>query len=66
MIAVNVVMLMLLELPLIGYSIAPEWTSSAVERLKDWLARNGQRAAVIGATVIGFALIIRGAIQYSG
>ena len=65
-IAVNVVMLMLLELPLIGYSIAPEWTSSAVERLKDWLARNGQRAAVIGATVIGFALIIRGAIQYSG
>jgi Sap, sulfolipid-1-addressing protein len=65
-IAVNLVMLVLLELPLIGYMIAPEWTSAAVERLKDWLGRSGQRALVIGATLIGLALIARGAIQYTG
>jgi Sap, sulfolipid-1-addressing protein len=65
-IAVNLVMLLLLELPLIGYSIAPEWTSDAVERLKGWIARNGQRALVIGAAAVGLALIVRGVIQYAG
>jgi Sap, sulfolipid-1-addressing protein len=65
-IAVNVVMLILLELPLIGYALAPTWTPKAVERLKDWLARNGARAAVIAATVLGLALIARGAIALAG
>jgi len=65
-IAVNVVMLALLELPLIGYSVAPDWTSATVERLKAWIARNGRRALAIGAAVIGIGLIVRGLIQYSG
>ena len=60
--AVNVIMLMLLELPLLGYAVAPEWTPAAVERLKAWLARNGAHAAVVGATVIGLLLIARGII----
>lgn len=57
-------MLALLELPLMGYALAPEWTPAAVERLEGWLNRNGARAAVIGATVIGVALIARGAITF--
>ena len=61
-IAVNVIMLMLLELPLVGYAVAPEWTPAAVERLKGWLSRNGARAAVIGAAAIGVALIVRGIV----
>jgi hypothetical protein len=65
-VAVNIVMLMLLELPLIGYALAPEWTPGAVDRFKAWLGRNGGRAAVIGATVIGIALIARGAISLWG
>ncbi len=65
-IAVTVIMLVLLELPLIGYAIAPEWTPAAVERFKAWLGRNGGRAAVVGATVIGAALIIRGTINLTG
>jgi len=65
-IAVNVIMLALLELPLIGYSLAPDWTSATVERLKAWLGRNGRRALAVGATAIGAALIVRGVIQYSG
>jgi Na+-transporting methylmalonyl-CoA/oxaloacetate decarboxylase gamma subunit len=61
-VAVAVVMLILLEVPLIGYLVAPNWTPAAVERLKGWLARNGARAAVIGATAIGLLLIVRGII----
>ncbi len=65
-VAVTVIMLMLLELPLIGYALAPEWTPVAVERFKAWLGRNGGRAAVIGATAIGVALIARGTIELLG
>jgi hypothetical protein len=65
-IAVNVIMLALLELPLIGYSIAPDWTATAVERLKAWIGRNGRLVLVVGASAIGAALIIRGVIQYNG
>ena len=56
-------MLILLELPLIGYALAPEWTPAAVERFKGWLGRNDGRAAVIAATLIGIALIVRGLIS---
>jgi hypothetical protein len=65
-ISVNLIMLMLLEVPLIGYAVAPQWTTSAIERAKDWFALNGARVATIGLTVIGVALIARGAIYASG
>ncbi len=59
-VAVAIVMLLLLEIPLLAYTFAPNWTPAAVERLKGWLARNGRRAGVTAATVIGVALIIKG------
>ena len=37
---------MLLELPLIGYAVAPEWTQDAVVRFRAWLGRNGASSAV--------------------
>lgn len=64
--AVNLVMLVLLELPLIGYAVAPEWTPARVEQFKAWLARNGRRALAIGAAVIGVALILRGVLNLPG
>jgi hypothetical protein len=51
---------MLLELPLLGYAIAPDWTQDAVTRFRAWLGRSGRRAAMIGAAVIGILLIARG------
>jgi hypothetical protein len=51
---------MLLELPLLGYAIAPDWTQDAVTRFREWLGRSGRRAAIIGAAVIGILLIARG------
>ena len=59
----NVIMLALLELPLIGYAFAPEWTPRAVERFKTWLSRNGRRIAVRGARLVGVLLIVRGVIE---
>jgi hypothetical protein len=59
-------MLILLELPLLGYTIAPDWTPGAVERSKAWVNRNGKRAAVIALTVLGSALVIKGLIGLVG
>jgi hypothetical protein len=53
---------MLLELPLVGYALAPEWTQDTVTRFRDWLSRSGRRAAANGAVVIGILLLVRGVI----
>jgi Sap-like sulfolipid-1-addressing protein len=50
----------LLELPLLGYAIAPDWTQDAVARFRGWLARSGREAATIVAAVIGALLLVRG------
>ena len=57
---------MLLELPLLGYAIAPDWTQEAVQRFRAWLGRSGRRAAVIGAMVIGALLVGRGLLTLLG
>jgi hypothetical protein len=59
----NLIMLVLLELPLLGYAIAPDWTPGAVERSKAWVGRNGHKAAVIALTVLGSALVVKGMIE---
>jgi Sap, sulfolipid-1-addressing protein len=35
--ASNLIMLILLELPLLGYVVRPEWTADAVQRFSSWL-----------------------------
>jgi Sap-like sulfolipid-1-addressing protein len=59
-VAFNLVMLMLLEIPLIGYTVAPEKTAATIERVRAWLARDGGRIALVAATLVGLALIGRG------
>ncbi|HEX6762403.1 MAG TPA: GAP family protein [Gaiellaceae bacterium] len=58
-IAVNIVMLILLEAPLICFAVAPEWTPVAIERFKASMSRNGAKVATIALTFIGLALILR-------
>ncbi|HEX3608477.1 MAG TPA: GAP family protein [Solirubrobacterales bacterium] len=50
----------LLELPLIGYALAPERTQAGVNGFRAWLAANGRRAVVIAATVLGALIVVRG------
>jgi hypothetical protein len=53
---------LLLELPLIGYAVAPGWTEGAIVRFRAWLGRNGRRAGIYGAAAIGGLLLLRGVI----
>jgi Sap, sulfolipid-1-addressing protein len=58
----NLIMLLLLELPLLGYALSPEKTAIRVKAFNEWLSRNGGRVALIGATVIAVVLVARGVI----
>jgi hypothetical protein len=60
--AVNAVMLVLLEVPLISFAVAPDWTPVAVERFKSWMARDLEKVIVTALTVIGAVFILRGVI----
>jgi hypothetical protein len=53
---------LLLELPLLGFYLAPDWTARAVVRFRDWIAKNAARAAGYVALTLGCLLIIRGTI----
>jgi hypothetical protein len=59
-IAFNVIMLSLLEVPLFGYVLSPEKTSATVHQFSSWLSRDGGRIALVLAVVVGLALIARG------
>jgi hypothetical protein len=62
--AFNVIMLMLLELPLLGYATRPERTSAAGQRFSNLLTRRGGRAALIAGGIAGVLLIGRGIINW--
>jgi len=62
-VAFNLIMLALLEVPLLCFAIAPDWTPRAVDRAKAWIGRHGHRFAVTMLTVLGALLVIKGAIE---
>jgi hypothetical protein len=59
---VNVIMLSLIEIPLLSFTIAPNWTPAALERVKGWFRRHGHTAAFIAVTTIGALLVIQGVV----
>ena len=61
--AFNLIMLALLEVPTLGYILAPESTPDRVARFKAALSRHGRRAEIWGASIIGGLLIVRGTIE---
>jgi Sap, sulfolipid-1-addressing protein len=60
--AVALIQQMFLELPLIGYAVAPERTQNAVEGFRSWIERNGRQAAGSVAVGIGALLVLRGVV----
>ncbi len=58
----NLIMFVLVEVPLLGYSFAPEATTVKVKRLNSWMARHARQIVIAVATVIGLYLIARGVI----
>lgn len=59
----NLIMLMLLELPLIGYTVAPEWTPRTVDRFRTWFNQNTRKLGSRLAAGLGLLLIVRGVIE---
>jgi Sap, sulfolipid-1-addressing protein len=59
----NLVMMWLLEVPLVSFLVAPEWTPQAVERAKRWVSRHSHTFAVRGFTAVGALLVIKGLIE---
>jgi len=62
-IAFNLVMLALLEVPLLSFTIAPGWTVGAIDRTKAWIARHGRRFVIVMLTVLGALLVLKGLIE---
>ena len=56
------IQLLPLELPLLGYALAPKRTQCAVTSFRSWVARRGRRAVVIAAFALGVILIVRGVV----
>lgn len=62
----NLVMMWMLEVPLVCFLLAPDWTPQAVDRAKLWVSRRAHTFAVRGFTAIGALLIIKGLIGLVG
>ena len=62
--AFNAMLLILLEVPLVGYHVAPERTVVEVQRFRAWLTRRGRAMAVACFAVIGIFLLARGIVGY--
>jgi hypothetical protein len=60
----NLVMLILLEGPLVAFTVAPERTPVAIERAKQWARGHGRKYAARGLTVIGALLVVKGVIEF--
>lgn len=60
--AFNLVMLALLEVPMIAFAVAPERAPAALDRAKAWAGAHGRRYAVHGLEIIGALLIIKGVV----
>ena len=58
----NVVMLWLLEVPLLGYLVAPNWMERTIARAKAWFHQHAHVYAIRGSAAIGVLLVIKGIV----
>lgn len=59
----NLIMMALLEIPLISFVVAPDWTPRAIDRAKAWIGRHARRFAIYFSTAVGALLVIKGLVQ---
>lgn len=62
-IGICVLQQLLLELPVVAYALRPDWAKETIAKFRDWLARNGRRAASNVALGLGSLLALRGVIE---
>jgi len=61
-VAFNLVMLWMLEVPILAYAIAPAKTPQAIDRAKGWVSRHAYTFALRGSATIGALLVIKGTV----
>jgi Sap-like sulfolipid-1-addressing protein len=54
------IMFAFVEVPLVGYAVAPDRTQTLTNRFNAWLDRNGRRLATYALAAVGVYLIVRG------
>jgi Sap, sulfolipid-1-addressing protein len=57
-----VIMLLLIEIPLVGFAVAPDATRGAVKRFTDWVSSNSRTIVARSALIIGGLLLLRAVI----
>jgi hypothetical protein len=62
-VAFNLVMFLLAEIPLLGLILAPDRTVGLVHRTNDWFSANGRRISVVLCAALGAFLVIRGVVR---
>jgi hypothetical protein len=60
----NAMLMIVLEVPLVGYVFAPERTVAAVQDFRGWLSKNGLKAGIYTAAGLGALLIVRGVVEF--
>ena len=63
-IAFNIVMLILLEAPLLAFTLAPDRAESTIERVKAFIGRHGRRWAGRGLALVGGLLVVKGIVGF--
>ena len=58
----NLVMLWMLEVPLLGFVLAPDRTRDIIDRAKAAVSRHARAVAVYGLRIVGALLIIKGVV----
>ena len=58
----NLIMMWLIEVPMLCFVVAPEWTPQAIERAKAWVGRHVRTFAVRGLAIVGVLLVIKGVV----
>lgn len=62
-VAFNVIMFALVEVPLVWYVVSPDGAQAAVAGFNDWLHANSRRVAAGVAAAIGGYLLVKGVLQ---
>jgi hypothetical protein len=59
-VAFNLLMFILIELPLVGFIVAPEWARRTATGFNTWLGENLRRVAVYALAIVGAIELARG------
>lgn len=62
-VAFNLIMFVLAEVPFVGLLVAPARTEALVVQVDGWLSRNGRHLATVLAAVLGVYLVVRGIVH---